>query len=511
MAQFFADLQPRSTAMPRPRYTVSGITGGAKAYFLARLFVEGGVSLLVVTPDVHQRDVLYEDLQSLLAGMPDAAPRWQGLESVVCRYLHQAPPSTDSVTFQQHQALVSYQPLWRLLGDDPVLVVMAAESLAYRVLPPQQLQSCLLAVHIGASFSLSQLATALVERGYRRVSMVEAVGEFALRGGILDVFSPGQTHPIRIEFFGEDVESIRAFDVQSQTSTATLHMVVIAPVFPLSRQQGQRLEGTTRLCAYLATQGWSEASITASLERWQEQSPASWPWGVAPFFYETLCAPLAYLPATGLLCGVDVEELSLTLAQLPPPDPMRLGETTVALPEDHLLPHTAIMPHLQDRLDVAMRRYDTPDTVHTATLFRPQGTPQFFGGLERFIAQVRQWQDAAWCIVVLCHSALEVRRMQTLCASYSLPSRSIATSTAVLSDDGLRPGALLLSVGHLSQGFVWPEMRLVVLRHADIFGEKKQEQPPAARRRPSSCMTLPPCVPVTLSCTLTTALDAIGA
>ena len=218
---------------------------------------------MVVTPDAHQRDVLYDDLQSLLAGMPDAPPRWQGLESVVCRYLHQAPPSTDSVTFQQHQALVSYQPLWRLLGDDPVLVVMAAESLRYRVLPPQQLQSCLLAVHIGASFSLSQLATALVERGYRRVSMVETVGEFALRGGILDVFSPGQTHPVRIEFFGEDVESIRAFDVQSQTSTATLHTVVIAPVFPLSRQQGQRLEGATRLCAYLATQGWSEASITA--------------------------------------------------------------------------------------------------------------------------------------------------------------------------------------------------------------------------------------------------------
>jgi hypothetical protein len=76
--------------MPRPRHTVSGITGGAKAYFLARLFVECGVSLVVVTPDAHQRDVLYDDLKSLLAGMPDAPPHWQGLESVVCRYLPQA-------------------------------------------------------------------------------------------------------------------------------------------------------------------------------------------------------------------------------------------------------------------------------------------------------------------------------------------------------------------------------------------------------------------------------------
>jgi transcription-repair coupling factor (superfamily II helicase) len=461
---------------------MSGITGGAKAYFLARLFAERGVSLVVVTPDAHQRDVLYDDLQGLLAGMPDTPPHWQGLESVVCRYLHQAPPSADVIAFQQHQALVSYQPLWRLLGDDPVVVVMAAESLRYRVLPPHQLQSCLLLVHIGASLSFAELATMFVERGYRRVSMVEAVGEFALRGGILDVFSPGQTHPIRIEFFGEDVESIRAFDVQSQTSIATLHTVVIAPVFPLGRQQGQ--DGMTRLRAHLATQGWSAASITARLDRWQEQLPSAWPWGIATFFYDTLCSPLAYLPATGLLCGVDVEDLSLTLAQLPPPDSMRLDETTVALPEAHLLGHTAIIQQVQDRLDVAMVRYDTPDTARTAIVFRPHGTPQFFGGLERFITQIREWQAAALCIVVLCHSALEVRRMQEMFASYNLISRSLATCSAVLSDDVLRPGALLLSVGHLSQGFVWPEMRLVLLRHADIFGEKKQEQPPAARRRP---------------------------
>src|SRR4029453_2533493 len=212
MVQFFADLQPRSAAMPRPRRTGSGITGGAKAYFLARLFVECGVSLVVVTPDAHQRDVLYDDLKSFPPGMPDAPPHWQGLESVVCRYLQQAPLAADVIAFQQHQALVSYQPLWRLLGEGPVVVVMAAEGLPSRVLPPHQLQSCLLPVHIGASFSLSELATILVERGDCRVWVGEAEGGFALPGGGLSGFAPGQTHPVRIEFFGEDVESIRAFD-----------------------------------------------------------------------------------------------------------------------------------------------------------------------------------------------------------------------------------------------------------------------------------------------------------
>ena len=164
---------------------------------------------------------------------------------------------------------------------------------------------------------------------------------------------------------------------------------------------------------------------------------------------------------------------------------MRLDEMTVALPEAHVLTNTALTQQLQDRIDVAMLRYDTPDPARTATVFQPHGTPQFFGGLERFIAQIRQWQAAELCILVLCHSALEVRRMQELFASYNLMSRPIATCTACLADDVLRPAALLVSVGHLSQGFVWPEVGLVVLRHADIFGEKKQEKTPAAHRRTS--------------------------
>src|SRR5215471_7700475 len=111
MVRLFDDLQQRHAAMQRPLLTVGGITAGAKAYFLARLFVERGTSLFVVTPDAQQRDLLYDDLHCCLAGMPDTPPHWQGLESVVCRYIHRVPLSADVITFQQHQALVSYQPL----------------------------------------------------------------------------------------------------------------------------------------------------------------------------------------------------------------------------------------------------------------------------------------------------------------------------------------------------------------------------------------------------------------
>ena len=134
-----------------------------------------------------------------------------------------------------------------------------------------------------------------MERGYRACRWSKRWASLPY-AGILDVFSPGQTHPVRIEFFGEDVESIRAFDVQSQTSTATLQTVVIAPVFPLGRQQEQRQDGVTRLRAYLV-----HARMVGGVHHCESrplagaQLPSAWPWGIATFL---TCMFPACLPAS---------------------------------------------------------------------------------------------------------------------------------------------------------------------------------------------------------------------
>lgn len=479
----FEVLQQRSLDAQRPLLTVSGLTSGAKSYFLARLFVACGASLLVVTPDAQQRDSLADDMQSLLAGMPLSPPHWQGLESVVCRYEHRtASPASTSATPQQ--ALRHYQPLWRLLGADPVVVVSSVESLCYAVAPPAHLQACLIAVRTGESLPLYNLATMLVERGYQRVAMIENVGEFALRGGILDLFSPGASAPVRIEFFGDEVESIRAFDIQSQTSSVTLQRVLIAPMFPLSRRHLEQPAARARLHAHLAAHRWTETAIANSLAGWQEQMPGAWPLGVEALLYETVSSPLDYVPEAGVLCGVDVEDLYFALQHLPAPEDLPLGEPPVPLPAAHYASASTLLPSLQERMDVVLLRYTTPSTASTTTVLHPHGAPQFFGALERFLTQVQQWQAAGWCLLMLCHSALEVRRLQGWFSSSGLSSRALATSTPCLTADGVRPGALLLTVGQLSQGFVWPELGLVVLRHADIFGEKKQAKTPVTRRRP---------------------------
>jgi transcription-repair coupling factor (superfamily II helicase) len=490
----FDALRERDAPQP-PRLAVHGVIAGAKGYLLARLFVEQRVSLFVVTPDARQRDLLYDDLRCFLAEVAAIASPWTALPECVYRYISHIPGVSSAIDCQQHRALSTYQPLWRLLGPEPVIVVTEVASLAYGVVPPPLLQQCLLHVRVGELWALDTLVPLLVERGYRRVPLVETVGEFSVRGGILDVFSPGQSLPWRVEFFGDEVETIRTFEVESQVSIESLARVTIAPMHPLSRRSLEHPARVTHLRQHLQAHGWSPTLVTAYLERLATQPPAAWPWGLEAFFFDMVQSPLAYLPAIGLLCCVDAEDVALRLRQLPWTATMQLGTETVPLPRQYLIAPDVVERQVQERTQVALIQYETPGATPTVSAFHTRGAPQFFGALDRFVAQVRQWQAEDFCILILCRFPLETQRLQDLLAAYDLGSRVLPALSACLDDETLASGSVLLGVGEVSQGFVLPELRLVVVREEDIFGAKKRAKasvPARGRKAPIDFGTLQP-------------------
>jgi transcription-repair coupling factor (superfamily II helicase) len=367
-----------------------------------------------------------------------------------------------------------------------VVVVMSVDSLSYGVVPVDHLRHSWFHVRVGELMPRQDLIVALVEQGYRRVPVVEAIGEFAVRGGIVDFFSPGHQHPVRLEFFGEEIETMRTFEAQSQISAETFSETFVAPVSPLHRRTLDFPAGFARLRTWLVEHGWNDAQVSAHVEYWDNQAPAAWPWGLEGFFYDRLQSVLTYLPETGLLCCVDMEDVYMTLRQLPPPEPLQLGDHSLPLPSTHLLDTETVSQQLQERLNVALVQYDTPATLSTRQVLHVRGTPQFFGMLERCIAQMREWLAEQWCVLILCRFPLEAQRMQELLAEYDLGSRILSKTVECLTDTARHPGAILLSVGEVSQGFIFPEARLIVLREEDIFGEKKRTKPAAAvaSRRP---------------------------
>ena len=114
-------------------------------------------------------------------------------------------------------------------GGEPPLMVASAAAVAERTLAPDDLGRGPGTIEVGTRLSLDALALRLVEAGYTIESLVEGPGQAARRGGLMDIFPPGAAEPVRIEFFGSEVESIRGFDAQSQRTTGRLDRVVVGP------------------------------------------------------------------------------------------------------------------------------------------------------------------------------------------------------------------------------------------------------------------------------------------
>lgn len=102
------------------------------------------------------------------------------------------------------------------------LAVATVEGLMQRTMEPEVLECCCVTLEVGKSHDLNDLAETLTAAGYTRCDQVEGPGQFALRGGILDVFSPGMDRPVRAEFFGDEVDAMGVFDPDSQRRTENL-------------------------------------------------------------------------------------------------------------------------------------------------------------------------------------------------------------------------------------------------------------------------------------------------
>ena len=155
---------------------------------------------------------------------------------------YQAEPAGQDATWQRIGALtrIAQAPA----GTAP-LVVASVAAVAAHTLRPADLGRGPGRLRPGDRVSLDGMALALVEAGYEVVPLVEVPGQAARRGGILDVYPPGTARPVRVEFFGPEVESLRAFDLESQRTVETLDEVGIGPArewFP-TREELDRLAG----------------------------------------------------------------------------------------------------------------------------------------------------------------------------------------------------------------------------------------------------------------------------
>lgn len=205
---------------------LSGISGSGTALTIASIFSEKGKQQhVLVMPDKELAAYYYNDIESLLGESELELNQKKVLFYPTSYSRHYEPEKVDRA-YQLSRTEVLKRTL---SGDKKTIVVTYPEALAEKVITKKYLSKNLLKLKVGEEVSLDFVSDLLFELEFEHTDFVSEPGQFAIRGGIVDVYSFSNEHPYRIEFFGDEVESIRAFDPASQLSVQKLNRITLLP------------------------------------------------------------------------------------------------------------------------------------------------------------------------------------------------------------------------------------------------------------------------------------------
>lgn len=245
----------------RTQCSVKNVFGSLKALLIVQLWRRRNSPILVVCPDTDSAGEWYDDIR-LLVG-----------EDSVCFFAEQRKSLAISAE-QLDAQLIDYTGALSGISESRNLIVIAsADSLNFLVPAPKDVRNNLVILRRGEILSFSEFTSLLQMNGFDRKDFVESIGDMAIRGGLVDVFPPGVSNPIRCEFFGDELDSIREFDRYSQRSIREIAEVSI--ITHLFHNDDSTRQST--LLDYLPPETlavlYSPESIDIEIRKTQENNP----------------------------------------------------------------------------------------------------------------------------------------------------------------------------------------------------------------------------------------------
>jgi transcription-repair coupling factor (superfamily II helicase) len=447
-------------ALPSPKpgaYALHETIAAARPAIVAALRRATGAPLLVAvpTPDVAERafaDLLYylgEDRAAELALFRSRDEAIGAIES----------PSERSA----RMALLAQ------LRDGASRIVLAPiAALRQYLIPGETFDRVRFALHPGAEAGWEATQQRLYYGGYKRADVVSAAGEYAVRGGILDVFPPTADLPLRVEFFGDTVESIRTFAIESQRSDANVDEADLVPWTEIPRDETYRSRVLERFAGPPAARRELEAFLTT-----QGDVPETW----LPFAFERPATLFDYLPQRTIVvldepamistiaAALDEErsrEQHVLLADVEsgelPVDESHVGEALLA---EIAVPHPSLA-----ELGEGIARHAT--LVFPGAIERAAATDWVPRTIEPFVFECRPVEHFNRQIELFSRSAREwVEAGEDVC----IVSTAVGRTTDLLRAAGIDVGAhATIHHGSIDAGFAIPELRLRVLGDREIFG-----------------------------------------
>ncbi|MHB9023226.1 MAG: transcription-repair coupling factor [Armatimonadota bacterium] len=514
------------------RQWVSGVRGTGKSLAVAALLrarreTSAPAVQFVLTPSQERAETLFADLTALIGsdtGLPLALfPSLEGL-----LYEETSP---DYQLIRDRMTALS-----RLAAGEPLVVIATPDAMLHRTLPVDALRGMARTLRVNTEVEQSELSAWLVNAGYTREALTEQPGQFSLRGGVLDIYPSTENGPFRLEFFGDEIDSLRAFDPGTQRSHAAAEAVTLYPAREILLAPERVEAAVPRIREALKAQlavvshepirmpgedGKAEdllspaERLSAKLEHELELlTQGAYCNGVEyylPFLYPEGATALDYLPEQAAVILDEPEHIAQAFqrfqegmaqlqdsrlargALLPTPHALylplanglarlaRFPETAVSLlppgPEASFTnpPMKSAIPEEDE--DFRSIPADVSKLLDGALVDLACGLPVNYSLVpDQLQADLRLWQREGYTIFVATH---QEHRLAEMLSGFGLP---------VISGEEAQPGAVIIRRVELGDGTILPAAKIALLTDGELLGWQKQRR--NVRRRQTSGQAL---------------------
>ncbi len=465
----------------RQTVAVSGVSQICRSHVIASLLADTGRPALIVCQD----DLAAQRVQAELAAMLDTPPEL--LPGRMLTFYDAAGVSRE----WEHKRL---RLLYALATGQAKVVVASFEALSLRTMPRATLFSSSITLRPGAAFEMDDLLARLTAAGYSRTTLVEGVGQFALRGGILDVFSPSAPQPVRAEFFGDEVDAMGYFDPVTQRRTENLEEAVLLPVAEsvADLHPGGRAGLCADLTALIARQRRRKTpneALIKTLETDRERLESGLPFAAADRYlaliYPELTTAADYISQDALVFFCDhgnlrraekarTEDLGLQLDAF-------LQDGTLA---GELCDFSQSLEDLAGSFTGRGAAYfdaflsaQYPESLPPQALYSivSKQLPGYGGSLDTAVQDLKHYASSGFGSLVLCGGRRRGEILKELLHAQQVDALLAFPCTALP-----KAGQILITDGSLPAGMEYPDLKFAVLTEGQIMArsDRRKKAPP---------------------------------
>ena len=366
--------------------------------------------------------------------------------------------------------------LYSLAENKAGIVLTSATALMQRTLPPDILVDSAISLKRGKEFPQEDLISRLLDFGYKRVTLVESQGQFAVRGGIVDFFSPSMKNPVRIELWGDEIDSMGEFDLDSQRRFANLEKTTLLPSLETYFPQSKYPELCDKL-EDLNAEDELKNTVSDDLSRLKERLIIPAIDRYMALIYDKFICGADYIPQNAIIFIDDyykVKETSDRYRAQYDEDIKTLIENGTLAPDlcEFLEDFSALNERLLsfDALFLdAFLRASYPKPARALFNIIAKQLPSYGGNLEVACSDISAYIDNNYRIVVMCKTAQNAKMLKDALARHDIPA-GLDFSLEKLPERG----QIILSVGTLTSGFEYPSENFVLFTEGQVVSSTKR-------------------------------------